>query len=148
MMIFPWLGNYEPPLDWEAAALVVLDAIKTRDVDAIEAYMCKNIKDNVPNLHDEIGKFIDAIQGEITSLTKSSANGSGTYSNRGGKTIEQKLSAWDIETTEGSYALSIKWEIYNNFSVEERGIRALGLMVETENGWESCHVMIIAPEGM
>jgi len=143
--IFPGLGgNTQPKLDWEAAALVVLDAIKTRDIDAIEAFMCKNIKDNNPDLHDKIGAFIDAIEGEIVSLTKSPANGSGTYTSNG--KIEKKISAWDIETTEASYSLTIRWEISNNYSFEERGIRAFGLMKKTDGGWISCGVGIAAFE--
>ena len=146
LSIFPSLIRYSPPLDWEASALVVLEAIKTRNIDAIEALMCKNIKDNFSNLREDIGKFINAIEGDIVTLTKSGANGSGYASSRGA--IEQKKSAWFIETTAGTYSFSIDWEIYNNFAFEERGIRAMGLTVKTDDGWISCGVGILATEGI
>jgi hypothetical protein len=145
--IFPSLVRYSPTLDWEAAAAVVLTAIQERDIDAIEAFMCKNIKDNVPNLHMEIGIFIDSIQGKITKYTKSASNGSGFNGSSGGKTIEQKDSAWDMETTEGTYHMSITWEIYNNFAFEERGIRSIGLTAKTDNGYESL-ALIRATKGI
>jgi len=146
LMIFPSLERYSPPLDWETAALVVLEAIETRDIDTIEAFMCKNIKDNYPNLHDDIGKFIDTIEGEIVSLSKSASNGSGSYSSSGGKTVEQKHSAWYIETAKNTYALVIHWEIYNNYEFEERGIRSMGLSVKVDYGygWEGCGESISA----
>jgi len=143
--IFPSLIRYSPPLDWEASALVVLDAIKTRNIDAIEAYMCKNIKDHVPNLKGEIGSFIDAIQGDITGFKKRASNGSGYSSSRGA--IEQKDSAWDITTTVTTYYLVIVWEIYNNFAFEERGIRSIGITATLDDG-QKIREGISATEGI
>jgi len=125
--IFPWLGNYEPKLDVNAAVETVIAAIKTRDIDAIEAFMCKNIKDNVPDLREEIGKMIDAIEGSVTSV--SSKNSEVFYVSVGGKTINQSISVSDIDTSVGKYQLNITWETYNNFSVEERGIRQIALFI-------------------
>ena len=127
LLVFPSLLKYSPPLDVNASVASVITAIKTRDINTIEAFMCKNIKDNVPNLHAEIERLIDAIEGTITST--SSESGDGFYGSSGGKKIDQKNSYSRINTSTTTYRLTIVWEVYNNFSIEERGIRAVDLFI-------------------
>jgi len=133
LLIFPSLetGNYAPKLDVNKAVAEVMTAIQERDIDAIEAFMCKNIKDNVPNLSEEIEKLIDAIDGEITSI--SSTVEDGFYGSSGGKTIEQTDSFSHIDTATKKYHLLVTWEVYNNFSFAERGIRYIRLAIITDN---------------
>ena len=145
MMIFPSLGNYQPKLDVNQAVTSVIAAIQTRDIDTIEAFMCKNIKDNVQNLHEEIGKMIDAIEGSVTSVY--SKNSEVFYVSIGGKTINQSISNSDITTSVTTYYLDITWETYNNFSLAERGIRWIGLYISTGDGYKELN-KISATEGI
>ena len=143
--IIPWFKNFSPALDWRAETAVVLSAIQKRDIETIESYMCKNIKDNVPNLRSEIGKLIDAIQGNIISCSELSASGSGWSTSSGGKTIEQTDSGTLIKTANREYVLLITWETYNNFNFEERGIRYISIRIRGE---EDMLAEISATEGI
>jgi len=138
MFLFPFF--FKPPvtpptkLDVNASVEIVINAIKTGDIAAIEAFMCKNIKDNVPNLQTEIGNLIDLIEGEITSTSSTSVND--FYMTSGGKTIERAISNSYINTAVANYKLDIRWEIYNNFSLAERGIRRIGLYITVGDAYE------------
>jgi len=151
MFLFPFFFKppVQPPgkLDVNASVETVINAIKTRDISAIEAFMCKNIKDNVPNLQAEISKIIDAIEGEITS--HSSEKSDFFYVSSGGKVIEQSISISDIYTSVGKYQLNIIWEFYNNFSIAERGIRQIALFIPPSGTEEYIElVRIRATEGI
>jgi len=145
LLIFPSWAKYSPDLDVDKSVASVIAAIKTRDIDTIEAFMCKNIKDNVPNLRTEIENLIDGIQGNITSVSSESSNDFLVSS--GGKTIEQATSNSHINTSIAKYQLNIIWEFYNNFSLAERGIRHIELHLVTNDGYESI-VWICATEGI
>jgi len=149
MFLFPFFFKPDtnpPTLDVNAAVASVIAAIQSRDIAAIESYMCKNIKDNVPNLREEIGKLIDAIEGTITSTSSDSEKT--FYASSGGKKIEQAISWSEINTSAAeSYRVHITWEIYNNFSVEERGIRYIGL-TKTTAGASDLLTNIMATEGI
>jgi len=125
LSIFPSMDRYSPALDVNQAVADVMSAVQAHDIDAIEAFMCKNIKDNTEDLHGEIEKLIDAIEGEITNISSTSSNV--FYVSSGGKTIYQDLSVSDVNTSTGKYQINITWEPYNNFSIEERGIRQIAL---------------------
>ncbi|MDR2687769.1 MAG: DUF5104 domain-containing protein [Oscillospiraceae bacterium] len=144
LSIFPSLDRYSPPLDVKQSVATVISAIKTRDIDTIEAFMCKNIKDSVPDLRGEIGKMIDTIQGEITS--HSSKSYENFYSSKGA--IRQSVSVSEINTSTFKYLINITWEIYNNFSLEERGIRYIGLRLVTDDGYDETLPIIKATNGI
>jgi len=133
--IFPSLNRYSPPLDVDKSVAAVISAFKTRDINAIEAFMCKNIKDNVLDLRGEIGKMIDAMQGEIISYSATSG-GAGFNGSSGGRRIEQTMAASNITTSAGNYKLSMLWETYNNFSLAERGVREISLYLMLGDGYE------------
>ena len=118
----------------DASVKTVIAAFKTRDIDAIEAFMCKNIKDSVPNLKAEIGKMIDLVEGQITSTSSKSTNV--FYASSGGKKIEQAISNSIINSSATTYYLDITWEHYNNFSFAERGIRWIALYSKPGNEYE------------
>jgi len=145
LLIIPSLNKYSPDLDVDKSVASVIAAIKTRDIDTIEAFMCKNIKDNVPNLRTEIGNLIDLIEGNITSTSSESWNDFLVSSD--GKTIEQATSNSIIRTSVETYYLDIIWEFYNNFSFPERGIRYIELFTKTGDGYASV-AQIIAAEGI
>lgn len=48
---------------------VIAQAFVDRDVEALEEYMCLNIKENVDDLPGEIQKLYDLIDGEITETS-------------------------------------------------------------------------------
>jgi|GEM_PF-4304124 len=51
----------------DIAAPKIINAIQLKDVDALEALMCKNIKDNTEDLRGKIDELINAVEGEIIS---------------------------------------------------------------------------------
>jgi len=118
-------------------------AIETRDIEALETMMCENIKQKVPNRSDEIGRLIDAIDGEISKFVW---RGTSDYSkSSNGKRISQEGWAATITTSTGTYDLSVIWEIANDFAPKEVGIRNIGL---TDLQSMVLLVGIAAPDGI
>jgi len=137
-------GQYQArTFDREAIQASIVIAIEARDIDTLRAMMCKNIKDNVPDLSSKIGALIDMIDGEIIGLGWRSTGGYDKANN--GKKISQTDWSLDIETTAGEYRLGITWEIANNFAPEETGIRNMGLLFN-EPG--NLLALITAPDGI
>jgi len=102
----------------------IVRIINAHDVAALEALMCGNIKQTVPNLRDKIGEFFEAFDSEISAFTLGSK---GTYSaNHGnGKSLRQVVIQINFETSSGGYAIVSTWETYNSFQPNEMGIRAV-----------------------
>ncbi|MCL2301278.1 MAG: DUF5104 domain-containing protein [Firmicutes bacterium] len=131
LMLFPnSLGlqsSYQSrTFDRDATAHAVLNAIEARDVDALAAMMCKNIKQYVPGLSGKIKKLYDAIDA-IDDKANISWKWLGVYSEtqRDGKHIVQSDLNVYFETADDVYLLMITWETINNFSPDERGIRLI-----------------------
>jgi predicted small lipoprotein YifL len=112
----------------DIAAPKIINAIKEKDVDALEALMCRNIKENVNNLPEEIKKLMNAIDGEIIN---SSWKNVGNYDAKHGDdgAILQVLVDIYLTTTEGDFKLLLTWETANTFAKEEAGIRAVTLLI-------------------
>ena len=137
-------GQYQArTFDREAIQASIVVAIETRNVDALKAMMCKNIKDNVPDLSGKIGTLIDMINGEVIEFDWRSTGGYDKANN--GKRISQTGWSLDIKTAAGEYRLGITWEISNNFAPEETGIRNMGLLFN-EPG--NLLALITAPDGI
>lgn len=133
LMLFPsskqLIAQYQSiTFDSIKTANAVVDAIATRDIEAIKAMMCKNIKDNVPDLLGEIGKLFDAIDA-IGDEAEVTWEWSGGYSETrdGGRKIGQSGLDIYFKDSGRNYALFISWEIINNFSPDERGMRRISL---------------------
>jgi len=111
--------------------------------------MCKNIKQNTTNLRGKIGELIDAIEGEIITIEKRPDGGSYKESRSNGRTIFQTDIGISIVTNKASYFMGITWEVANNFSKDEVGIRSIGLaqenpitrlaVISATNGIENWH---------
>jgi len=112
--------------DMNASISVVMDAVKTGDTAKIEALMCKNIKQNVPNLSAKISDLVDAIDGNIVEYRWE--RGSSFLERRNdGRQISQQSVFIDFKTSDGDYLLVVNWEIVCNFAPEETGIRRIAL---------------------
>lgn len=109
------------------AAPIIIDAIKERDIDALETIMCNNIKENVEDLPEKIGELIDAIDGEIIESSWEDRGGSYQASDGEGKIIVQAGLDIYFTTTEGTYVVAVWWETVNTFKPEETGIRNIAL---------------------
>ena len=131
LMLFPNWGSLQSMylmqiFDLDAITSNIMNAIETRNTDALENMMCQNIKDSVVDLPGEIGAFIDAIDGKVTEYRRTSP---GAYEEtKNGKRIIQRR--WDInfKTSTADYKLMIVWEAANNFAIEETGARAMVLL--------------------
>lgn len=134
LSIFPSLDRYSPAMDWRAATGTVLTAIQAGDIDTIESFMCKNIKDNTTDLRGEITKLISLIEDNVTSTSSEFFDDFSVASS--GKTIMQATSISQISTSSAKYQLNMIWEYYNNFSFTERGIRQIALFLVTNTGYE------------
>ena len=131
MWLFPCLQTTQP-LDNETIANSVINAVKTRDIAAIEALMCKNIKDNVPNLTNEIGNLLDAyaISGEDFEFSWKTSGGY-FESNGKGKSIRQNYIDIHITNATCHYLLIIVLETHNSFASDEMGIRSISIGPKT-----------------
>ena len=131
MTIFPFFGEKKTVSNEEVAEAVIY-AVENKDASAIEAVMCKNIKDNYPNLTDEINTMLSYVEGDIESITWERL---GAYSESDGRgnSISQNNQSYDIFTSNGAYGISIVIETYNSFSADELGIRAIALYSKIKN---------------
>ncbi len=111
------------------AAPKIIEAVKERDVDALEAMMCLNIKQNTENLHARIGELLDAIDGEIIEITYKPSGFSYIGNEQDGRSLIQSGMVFNIKTSTsaGTYCLYVMWETANNFEPKETGIRSIGL---------------------
>lgn len=125
MTIFPFFGEKKTVSNEEVAEAVIY-AVENKDASAIEAVMCKNIKDNFDDLTGEINKMLSCIKGDIESITWETGGGYSESDGRG-NSITQNHQDYEIITTEGVYGISIVVETYNSFSSDELGIRAIAL---------------------
>lgn len=132
LMLFPNSGSLQynhliQTNSTDIAVPKIIDAIKEKDVDALEALMCQNIKENVNDLPGEIRKLMNSIDGEIINY---SWENSGTYSenHRDGKAIYQVVVSVYLSTPTKNYNMGIMWESANSFAKEETGIRNIGLL--------------------
>jgi len=113
------------------AAPKIISAIENKDVPALEALMCKNIKDNVENLPGKIGELVNAIEGEITNSTWKT-RGSYQETGAGGRRIVQSGIDIYLTTSTENYLLLVMWETANNFAIEEVGIRGITLVIPND----------------
>ena len=125
MTIFPFFGE-KKTISNEEVAEAVIYAVENKDAFAMEAVMCKNIKDNFDNLTVEINKMLSYIEGDIESITWETGGGYSESDGRG-NSITQNHQDYEIITTEGVYGISIVVETYNSYSSDELGIRAIAL---------------------
>ena len=106
----------------------MVNAIETRDVAALEEFMCLNIKHNVGNLPEKIGELIDSIDGNIIETTWKHSGGGYSETRDNGKVINQSGVEILITTSAGTYVAGVWWETINTFQPEETGIRNITLL--------------------
>lgn len=131
MTIFPFFEEKKIVSNEEVAEAVIY-AVENKDASAMEAVMCKNIKDNFDNLTVEINTMLSYIEGDIESITWKKSGG--RYINDGnGKAISQNDQSYTIFTTNGVYGFSVVIETDNSFAPDELGIRAIALNSKIKN---------------
>lgn len=131
MTIFPFFGEKKTVSNEEVSEAVIY-AVENKDASAMEAVMCKNIKDNFDDLTVEINKLLSCIEGDIENITWETGGGYSESDGRG-NSITQNHQDYEIITTEGVYGISVVVETYNSFSPNELGIRAIGLYTLIKN---------------
>lgn len=131
MTIFPFFGEKKTVSNEEVAEAVIY-AVENKDASAMEAVMCKNIKDNYGDLTGEINTMLSLIEGDIESITWKKFGG--YYENDGnGKSVKQNAQSYDIVTTKGVYGISVTIETDNSFAPDELGIRSIALNTQIKN---------------
>lgn len=131
MAIFPFFGEKKTVSNEEVAEAVIY-AVENKDASAMEAVMCKNIKDNYDDLTGEINTMLSLIEGDIESITWKRL-GAYSESDGNGKSVSQNNQNYDIVTSTGVYGISIVIETSNSFSPEELGIRGITLYTLEKN---------------
>ena len=131
MAIFPFFGEKKTVSNEEVAEAVIY-AVENKDASAMEAVMCKNIKDNYDDLAEEISKMLSFIEGDIESIDWQRL-GAYSQSDGRGNSISQNNQSYDIFTSSGVYGISIVVETHNSFSSDELGIRAITLYSKIKN---------------
>ena len=107
----------------QTIADTVMAPIKAQDAEAFEAMICKNIKDNVPDLAEQIETLFQLMDG-VTSYT---VRGGAMYeANRGPNRIFKRDADIRFQISGVNLSLFIVWEV-NNFSPAEKGIRHVSL---------------------
>lgn len=125
MAIFPFFGE-KKTISNEEIAEAVIYAVENKDASALEAVMCKNIKDNFDDLTGEINTMLSLIEGDIESITWKKFGG--YYESDGnGKSLKQNNQNYTIITTKGAFSLSLTVETDNSFAPDELGIRTIAL---------------------
>jgi hypothetical protein len=128
LWLFPMFGPSEFDrekkfYDQQTIADTVMAPIMTPDAEALEAMICKNIKDNTPDLSEQIARLLQLTEG----VTSYSAEGSDSYEGRrGSNRIFKQHVDIRFQISAVKYGLFIAWEI-NNFSPAEKGIRHVNL---------------------
>jgi len=109
-----------------AADYVLINNIRERDVDKLEAMMCKNIKTQTPDLSSKIDELIDALDGQII---ESSWSSSGGYDETGfGKRISRESWSYRIKTSAArTYDIMVTWVIIDTSSPGKMGLFNLSL---------------------
>ena len=131
MTFFPFLEE-KKIISNEEVAEAIIYAVENKDESAIEAVMCKNIKDNFDDLTGEINKMLSYIEGDIESITWKKFGG--RYINDGnGKALNQSDQSYTIITSKGVYGISVTIETDNSFNPEELGIRAIAINTQIKN---------------
>ncbi len=131
MAIFPFFGEKNTVSNEEVAEAVIY-AVENKDASALEAVMCKNIKDNYDDLTGEINTMLSLIEGDVNSITWKRL-GAYSESDGKGKSITQNNQNYDIVTSKGVYGISIVIETSNSFSPDEIGIRGITLYTLEKN---------------
>jgi len=131
LMLFPnWSGllaEYQfRTFDMDTSVSMVMDAISAKDIGTIETMMCLNIKQNILDLPDEIGKLINAIDGSIVEISPWRRNYSSTTANGRERLYFEQIKL-DFKTSEKEYSLGIMWGIVNSLAPKEIGIRRIVL---------------------
>jgi len=109
----------------------IVRAMNERDIDALEAMMCLNIKQNTGDLPGKIGEMLDMINGEISDYSWERAGGD-TITDGKGHRINQNYLVIDIITATEQYLLVIVLETYNNLEPKEMGIRCIDLAINDD----------------
>ena len=125
MTIFPFFEEKKIVSNEEVSEAVIY-AVENKDASAMEAVMCKNIKDNYDDLTGEINTMLSYIEGDIESISWETGGGYSESDGRG-NSITQNHQDFEIITTECVYGISVVVETYNSFSSDELGIRAIAL---------------------
>jgi hypothetical protein len=132
LAIFPnsmmLLGTYQSlSFDGDASMSKVVSAINTHDIASLEAMMCQNIKDTVPDLRNEIVRLIDAVGGEIKEYHKTFGGWSKSINDGIGR-LYLRSDGITFQLSGKAYNLAITWGIVDNVNPEETGIRRLTLL--------------------
>ncbi len=118
---------------------VIVEAVKTKDVEMMKGLMCANIKRNVQDLDGKIREMYALIEGDYISSEwdEYGVNSSSHSMSREAGTIVQEAFNMKLMTTEKQYHIAAVWETVNNIQPEETRIRAIYLeyyLPKDENG--------------
>ncbi len=138
LTIFPWSGNLQgtyQQLTFPGRDVIVdsvIEAVKHKDVKAIEEMLSESSKKRSDDLSVEIKNLIDTVEGEIVNASLY-GNGDGSdYSNYG---VKKSNRTWKIkfETTEKTYVLYVNWIIVDSQNPENVGLSSMSLSDLNDN---------------
>ena len=118
----------------------VMAAVSARDADALESFMCQELKDT-PDIQNQIEEFFRLIEGDIVEVAANGVipNYPGNYyhETKSGKTVSQSVYNVKISlnTTDKFYSMQIIWEDINTLRPEELGIRCISLVEHGYTGY-------------
>lgn len=118
---------------------VIVEAVKTKDVETLKGLMCANIKRNVQDLDGKIREMYALIEGDYISSEwdEHSRNSASKSMSREAGSIVQNEFNMKLLTTVKHYHVYAVWETVNNMKPEETQIRAIYLqyyLPADENG--------------
>jgi hypothetical protein len=121
------------PFDRNEISNNIIQAIETRDVDALEDMMCPALKktDNLRGKIEALFDAVDAIDGKVDGkFVEFKSNGGDTESDESGFGRQVNLRSWSLEykSDTGNYSLNITWFIKNTDNPDFEGMKALCLI--------------------
>lgn len=141
LTLFPWSPSLiakQQRIDYpgkDKVNEIIIDAFDTKDVESVYALFSPEIKEQVPDLKEQISNFLNYLdKSEITETRFGGAGGERDLNNYGIRETYRSDSLALLTENKGRFLLSTGYWIVNNVEPEKVGLNTLRLTIQGENG--------------
>ena len=141
LTLFPWSPSLiakQQRIDYpgkDAVFEIILEAYETKDVESVYALFSPEVKEQVPDLKEQITRFLNYFEkGDITDSQFGGVGGGHDLNNYGIRETYRSDSLSLLTGNKGGFLLSTGYWIVNNAEPEKVGLNTLRLTIEGENG--------------
>jgi hypothetical protein len=125
--------------DMRAMADEVMEAVKSKDVEKLKSMMNPGMLEDIENLDYEIERLINFPKGHISGY-KYQPSGDEQSKDEGQYRIREKINM-KFTTGEGSYMITVHYEVVNTYSPENKGICFIAI-----SGGDTDEILRIRPK--